>query len=205
MIYRTDGKSGKAYQPLDWKLYSSDRRRLPIASEEALREHLKNHPDEDFFLIPVRFFNREVQEVEATAFDPWGEPIRCGMVRYDSRVGKVVTRDAMKVTYSDRAKQGGQGRVLLQQATKRLEEVLGPSGLWVKAEWDCTEDGRGKTICTLRVSDWEGEVVADFTPDELRVYGHDLYRWRRLWGDLLQIRSEQQLAELTLSSVGEGA
>ena len=110
----------------------------------------------------------------------------------------------MKVTYSDEAKQWRDGIVLLQQATKLLEEVLGPAAAWVMAEWDRQEDARGHSFCTLRISDWTGTVSANFTPDELHSSSQDRYLWYRLWGDLLQVRSHQQLSELTSGSVQVG-
>ncbi len=200
MIYRTEG--GEVYQPIDWRVYSREGNRVPLDSEEGLREYLKSHADEDFFLIPGLFMNREIQRVQAATFDPRGEHIRCGIVRYDSASGKVVTRDTMKVEYSDKAKQWGEGFALLQQATKRLEEVVGPATAWVVAVWDRAEDARGRSVYTLRISDWEGAVSATFTPDELRSRTQDRYYWHRLWGDLLQVRSHQQ--QLTSGGVRVG-
>jgi hypothetical protein len=110
----------------------------------------------------------------------------------------------MNVTYSDKAKQWGEGYVLLQQATKRLEEVLGSSAGQVKAEWDRTEDAKRRIIYTLRLSDWTGSVSAAFTPDELQSPSLMRYRFVRLWGDLLQVRSHKQLEELTGAGRQEG-
>src|SRR5439155_95730 len=103
MIYRTEGERGKVYEPLDWKLYSADHRRIPLKSEEELREYLKSQPDEDFYLVPGPYMSREIQGADAVRFDPRGEHIRCGIVRYDSASAKIATRNAMKVTYSDEA------------------------------------------------------------------------------------------------------
>jgi hypothetical protein len=103
----------------------------------------------------------------------------------------------MNVTYTDRAKQWGEAFVLLQQATKRLEEILGPSAGLVRAEWDRTEDARGRPLYTLRIADWAGSVSATFTPAELRDSEQMHYCLVRLWGDLLQVRSHKQLEELT--------
>ena len=109
----------------------------------------------------------------------------------------------MSVTYSDRASQGS---AILQQATRQLEEILGRSAGLVKAEWDRREDARGRVLYTLRLSDWTGGVVsADFTPDELQSSSQVRYRLHRLWGDLLQERSQKQLEQLTgaTGEVGE--
>ncbi len=103
----------------------------------------------------------------------------------------------MNVKYSDKAKQPAEGFTLLQQATALLEEVLGPSAAVVRAEWDRTEDEKGRTIYTLRLSDWTGAVQTKCAPDELESPRNLRYRLHRLWGDLLQLRSHQQLKNLT--------
>lgn len=196
MIYRIDFESDEVYQPLDWKLYSTEQQHIPLDSEEELREYLKSQPDKEFFLVPGPFFNRELQRAKAATFDPRGEHIRCGIVRYDSETRRVVTGNSIQVKYTERSRQWGEGFTLLQQATKRLEEVLGPSAPWIRAEWDRVENGKRRSVYSLRISDWTGEVSATYTPDELRSYLKDSYGWRRLWGDLLQVRSHKQLKEL---------
>jgi hypothetical protein len=203
MIYRSDGESGNIHQPLDWKLYSIDRRRIRLDSEDKLRDYLKSHPDEDFWLVPGPFFNREIQDSDLAALDPHGEPIRCGIVRYDSGKNKIVTRERMKVDYSAKAKKWNEGLVLLQQATQRLEEVLGPSACWVVAAWDCKESAPGHAVFTLRISDWTGEVCASFAPEQIRSYSQVNYPWRRLWGDLLQVRSHKQLEAVAEVAAGD--
>jgi hypothetical protein len=102
----------------------------------------------------------------------------------------------MNVTYRDGAGERGEGHRLLQQATARLEEVVGSSAGQVQAEWNRTKDSRGRTIYTLRLSDWTGTVSADFAPDELQSSSLR-YRLLRLWGDLLQVRSHKLLEGLT--------
>jgi hypothetical protein len=103
----------------------------------------------------------------------------------------------VNIAYSESARQWGEGYTLLQQATMRLEEIGGPSAGQVKAEWDRAEDSRGRTIYTLRLSDWTGAVSAAFAPEELRNSTHMRYRLLRLWGDLLQVRSDKLLQDLT--------
>jgi hypothetical protein len=102
----------------------------------------------------------------------------------------------MNVRYSEKAKQSGEGYALLQQATNRLEEVLGPSADLVSAEWDRTQDQRGRTLYTLTVSDFTGEASASFTPEELQAPGRLRSRLLALWGDLLQARSDAQVKKL---------
>jgi hypothetical protein len=103
----------------------------------------------------------------------------------------------MNVTYSDKARQWGEGYALLQQATTRLEEVAGPSADLVKVEWDRVEDAGGRSLYTLTLSDWTGSVSADFTLDELQLPTHLRVRLYRLWGDLLQMRNHKELQQLT--------
>ncbi len=102
----------------------------------------------------------------------------------------------MNVTYSDKARQWGEGYTLLQHATKRLEEVLGQSAGGVKAEWDRREDAQGRVVYNLRLSDWTGSVSEDFSPDELQSGSHMRVRLHQVWGELLQARSHRQLQEL---------
>jgi phosphoribosylglycinamide formyltransferase-1 len=105
-------------------------------------------------------------------------------------------RSTMNVTYSDGVKERGERYELLQQATKGLEEVLGPAAASAKAEWDRTEDPKGRTLYTLRVSDWTGSAAASFAPEELTSATHMRVRLHHLWGDLLGARSRKQLQEL---------
>ncbi len=82
------------------------------------------------------------------------------------------------------------GSALLQQATKCLEEVLGPSAGRVRAEWEQTRDERGRTLYVLRISGFPDQVSGTFAPAELSASGHLRSRLRDLWGDLLQMRSD---------------
>jgi hypothetical protein len=98
----------------------------------------------------------------------------------------------MKATYSEKARQWGEGLALLQQATARLEEILGPSADLVSAEWDRIEDERGRPLYTLAIRDFTGRVEARFAPEELAHPVHVRARLYRLWGDLLQLRADEQ-------------
>ncbi len=102
----------------------------------------------------------------------------------------------MNVTYSEKARQGGRVFTLLQQATKQLEEVLGPSAEQVTVEWDCGPDERGRALYTLRIQDHTGEASTRFAPEELESSSHLRFRLLDLWGDLLQRRSDAQLKRL---------
>lgn len=101
----------------------------------------------------------------------------------------------MKVIYSDKAQQGGEGNILLQEATKRLDEVIGPSADRVTAEWD-RKDENGHPLYTLRISDQTESATASLAPDELASPKHLRVRLYQLWDDVLQERSHKQLKRL---------
>lgn len=102
----------------------------------------------------------------------------------------------MKAIFDESIRQGDESFMLAQQATRRLEEVLGRSGDLVTAEWGRGTDEQGRTVVTLRLSDWTGSVMARFSPAELTNAETLRTRLHRLWGDLLQVRSHRQLDEL---------
>jgi hypothetical protein len=101
----------------------------------------------------------------------------------------------MKILYSEESRKGSE-YPLLQQATRRLEEAVGQSTGPVTGQWDRTEDDKGRTLYTLHLKDFTGEVMGRFAPDELRSPEQTSYRMYRLWGDLLQVRTQKQLEEL---------
>ncbi|HET6573763.1 MAG TPA: hypothetical protein VFG68_09195 [Fimbriiglobus sp.] len=106
----------------------------------------------------------------------------------------------MQVKYSDAVKHSGEDFALLQQATRQLAEVLGPSAGLVESEWDRSEDARDRTLYTLTIRDWTGKTQTQFSPDELTYPGHVRIRLHHLWGGLLQARYEQDLQSLQASS-----
>ena len=103
----------------------------------------------------------------------------------------------MKVTYSERSKHAVDRLALLQQATKQLDEVVGRHSSSVHAEWDRTEDDKGRPLYFLRIVDGTDSAEASFAPDELKPSYYLQIRLHRLWGELLQVRNERQLQALT--------
>ena len=101
----------------------------------------------------------------------------------------------MNVEFDDSVKQWGEGYTLAQQATKRLESVLGPSASTVEAMWTRTEDDRGRVVLTQTRGPYR--VCRQVCPDELRSAAQTSFRMHRLWGDLLRDRNERHLAEST--------
>ena len=54
--------------------------------------------------------------------------------------------------------------------------------------WDLAEDGR----YTLRIADWAGAATGSFTLEQLREPINIRILLYRLWGDVLQLRSDVQ-------------
>src|SRR5205809_88795 len=102
----------------------------------------------------------------------------------------------MNVTYSEKARQSHDGLVLLEQAIPRLEEAIGPAAARVKAEWDRTEDEKGRPLYPLRISDGRDSAIRSFAPEELRSPTRLQFLLTRLWGDLLQARNHRELDDL---------
>jgi hypothetical protein len=81
----------------------------------------------------------------------------------------------------------------IDRATDLLTWEMGASASTAKAEWSLMQDTRSRDVIELRVSDWTGSVGYRFAPDELANRPHMQYRLRRLWGDLLMVRSHVQM------------
>jgi hypothetical protein len=103
----------------------------------------------------------------------------------------------MEVEYAEGIRERREEFALLEQAsallTKSVSRQSSPS---VKAEWHLLPSGAGKTEYRLTIRDSYGQVSSDFTLDELRNSLHMRFRIPRLWGDLLQIRSDQHWREI---------
>lgn len=110
----------------------------------------------------------------------------------------------MNATYSETTKQDHAELPLLQQATACLEEILHSSAFvdQVQAEWDRGQDQKGRTLYVLRLSAWDVSVTASFTHRDLRDRRELRWRFRQLWDDLLRIRINKSLENLTKGSDG---
>jgi hypothetical protein len=103
----------------------------------------------------------------------------------------------MDVQYSPEAR----GLTRVEQASNLLADILGPhSSQLVKATWSRVQDHQGRTLYRLTIRDFTGEVATDFAPDELENPPHMRVRLYRLWGDLLQIRNNQQHQQVQILS-----
>ena len=106
----------------------------------------------------------------------------------------------MNVIYGDNVKQRGETK-LFQQATKLLEHALRRSTVPIDVQWDRVEDPNGRTCYELKLSDWIGSVSTRFTPSELYSSANLNRRLIRLYGDLLEIRSNHLLETLLSGSI----
>jgi hypothetical protein len=79
-----------------------------------------------------------------------------------------------------------------------VEETLGRSGQSVEAFWSTRSTPGGRRSLVLRLADYtfpQG-VAREFAENELVASTETRWKINRLWGDLLQARNHQQLAEL---------
>ena len=98
---------------------------------------------------------------------------------------------------SDKIREDAGLAALVNNSQTTLEEIVGPfSQDLVDARWDVSTQGN-RTTLWLALSDWtcpDGKRIAlspaDLTSDSLP------QKFNRLWGDLLQARSHEQLREL---------
>src|ERR1043165_3736012 len=96
----------------------------------------------------------------------------------------------MKVTYSDKIKRSGNQFVMLEQITKRIEEVTGPYSEEVHVEWQRSEDDKNYI---LRLSAWNVSAATSLEPEELESSVHMRVRLYRLWGELLDAHIDKLL------------
>jgi hypothetical protein len=66
----------------------------------------------------------------------------------------------------------------------------------MNVEWDQIKDEKGRPLYTLRISDFDENVTASFSPEELASASHMRVRLYHLWGDFLQARNMKQLQKL---------
>jgi REase_AHJR-like len=119
-------------------------------------------------------------------------------------------RDSVGVTIVRKAVNESKYKDLVERATTVLRYLLGPRADSVAIDWGLAEDARNHRMLVLRLSDATGSVSATFEPPELENERHLMDRLNRLWGDLLEIRSHNQVKRLqkpdiTLSPFGPAA
>lgn len=74
----------------------------------------------------------------------------------------------MNVTYAANAQQWGEDYRLMQRATRRLEEIVGPSAESATMTWDRVTDPSGHIRYRLTLMDSHTQVGTEFEPEELR-------------------------------------
>jgi hypothetical protein len=86
----------------------------------------------------------------------------------------------------------------VQRANKLLEEELGRSKGFVTADWKQVPDSENRTLLELTLTDLftRSQVTERFDPDELHNEIHLWNRFHRMWGNLLQDRTEHQIRRL---------
>jgi hypothetical protein len=86
----------------------------------------------------------------------------------------------------------------VQRANKVLGEELGRSRGFVTADWKQVRDGQDVSLLELTLTDLftRSQVSERFNPDELRNEANLGRRVHRLWGRLLEARSESQIKRL---------
>jgi hypothetical protein len=117
-----------------------------------------------------------------------------------------MTREATLVTkLSGAIDSDRELRDLVRGTDRILAEELGKSGGQLAAEWGVVRDSAGRLLLQLTLSDLaaNAQVIGRFAPEELGNENHLRVRLRRMWGDLLEIRSHRQLKELLGTSEGQ--
>ena len=93
----------------------------------------------------------------------------------------------------------------VQRANKALEEEVGRSAAFVTADWNTVRDSEGRTLLELTLTDrfTRSQAIEKFDPDELRGEEGLVSRIHRMWGRLLQDRSDRQIKRLEELAIGE--
>lgn len=102
----------------------------------------------------------------------------------------------MKVAIEDSIQQDPRLSSAISRAQETLAEELGPSAESVTAFWGLERDDRGRPLVILRLSDFTGSAQDRFSLEEFDDSWRLRTRLHRLWGDLLQDRSDKQVAAL---------
>ncbi len=102
----------------------------------------------------------------------------------------------MHVVYKEPVTQWREGEVIARHATRRLEEVAGPSAPGLTVVWDAVFP-QGVYQFTMQILDKDVGVTSTFSPEELRSPARSRARLLEIWGDFLQLRSHFELRALT--------
>ena len=100
------------------------------------------------------------------------------------------------ITYSSELEQNKPLYELARKASPLLEDVVGRSAAQVDAEWSIGKNEKAEEGILLRLSEWSGSVervLPRFILENSELLEFQLLR---LWGDLLQIRSDVLFEEM---------
>jgi hypothetical protein len=88
--------------------------------------------------------------------------------------------------------------LLIWQATKLLESILGVYACQMVAEWNQADDERTGTVYTLSLTESESghKYETAVSPGELSSPGRLRYILAKFWSDFLEVRSRRQFREL---------
>jgi hypothetical protein len=157
-------------------------------------------------LLWERFGAREPSEAEAKRAYEINRPRLQAIARAQILAGNVSAENEVllttetfslkEVTFSDRVRESPYYFRLARQVTAELEEVVGTAAVNTAVEWDRPSDAEGNVFYTLTVRAFGALRTIIFTPDQLEHSRDGRGSLYRLWGDLLQDRSHQQLQAL---------
>ena len=99
----------------------------------------------------------------------------------------------MQIKVDERIKQNPEWDAAVERASQLLEAELGSAAGRVTVDWSTSQDERGRPVISLKISDPPESIVGRFVPAELANPDRVQARLQRLWGDLLQVRTSQQL------------
>ena len=103
------------------------------------------------------------------------------------------------VTYGKGVRENPEYLTLAEEATARLDKIMGRSAPNVSAEWERVEDGPAGNLIALRIWDAQDEARMLFVPDQMndRKYPRYLqFQLGGLWDDILKARNHRQLDKL---------
>src|ERR1700676_1755591 len=114
----------------------------------------------------------------------------------------MVSEQALRIGWQSNLEQDKELFQELQAANKILGQELGRRQTSATADWERGRDAAGREHLQLTLTDLltGNRVVAHYRREELKNPKHLEMRIRRLWGDLLEMRSHKQLEQLEAAS-----
>jgi len=122
--------------------------------------------------------------------------IEAGWIGPDNEVLLTARFTSLRVSVAATLHKWPEEHRLVQNASRRLTDLIGPTAGPVSVEWDRAEGPQERPVITLRISNPSGSVAAVFDPSEMESPSHMQVRLSRLWGDLLQLQSRKELHQL---------